>query len=88
MVRKPVESVAPATDAATPTPLAYTVQGFAAVINNGMDPQGNPIPLSERTIRLWCERGHLPAHKVCGRWIISRNAVDALLSTDRGGLSW
>lgn len=71
------------------TPIAYTPRGLAAVINHGMNPNGSPIPLSERTIRHWCERQLLPgAKKIGGRWIISRSALDTLLSQDKGGLSW
>lgn len=88
MVRKSVGSVAPATDAATSTPIAYTVRGFALVINAGIGADGSAATLSERTIRNWCEKRAIPAKKVCGRWIISRKAVDTLLSDDRGGLSW
>lgn len=81
-------ATAPAADPPTDTPIAYTVRGFALVINAGIGADGSAATLSERTIRNWCEKRAIPAKKVCGRWIISRNAVDALLSTDRGGLSW
>lgn len=41
----------------------------------------NKLGYSETTIRNWCYKGILRCHKMGGSWLISRRAVDAVLST-------
>lgn len=46
------------------------------------------IGTTERTVRASCQRGELPARKICGRWVISKNGLDASIrekEAEKGG---
>lgn len=53
----------------TPTQTPFAVQVPAAARLVGTAPS---------TVRMWCQRGVLPARKICKSWIIRLDDLDAL----------
>ncbi len=57
----------PETQTQTQTPYAVQVRAAARLVGT-----------APSTVRMWCQRGVLPARKVCKSWIIRLDDLDAL----------